>query len=308
MGEIGIIAFSRNLEIAEKIKNITGGDIIIYSKDAFKFAFENYGSIIAIMATGIAVRNIAPLVSDKWKDPAVVVVDSGLTFAIPILGGHHGGNSLAKKLADAGLIPVITTATEVMGKESVEGIAASLGCRIMNKDSTKKVNMAVLKTDLEVFDIKGPKIVVVGDDVSVLKRNDGRNDRRHDKRDDFGHMRNALVVGIGANRGVAGSEVIEAINAGLSELDARIDDVKYFASAMIKENEQGIIEAAEVFGKELKFIPHEIINSIRPPTPSKANSLGLIGVCEPAALALSDEKILILPKRKYGNVTIAIAR
>jgi len=296
MGEVAIIAFSRNLEIAEKIKDITGGDIIIYSKDAFKLAFEKYGSIIAIMASGIAVRNIVPLVCDKWKDPAVVVVDLDLTFAIPILGGHHGGNEIAKKLADAGLIPVITTATEVKGKYSVEGIADSLGCRIINKDSTKKVNLALLETDIEVLDIKGPKIVVVGDDVSVLKRNDLRP------------MRKGLVIGIGANRGVARSEVIEAINAGLSEMDAGIDDVKYFATAMIKENEEGIIEAAQTFGKELKFVPHEIINSIKPPTPSKANSLGLTGVCEPAALALSDEKELILKKRKYGNVTIAIAR
>jgi cobalt-precorrin 5A hydrolase len=300
MSEIAIIAFSRNLEIAEKIKNITGGDIIFYSKDAFKLAFEKYGSIIAIMAAGIAVRNIAPLVCDKWKDPAVVVVDSGLTFAIPILGGHHGGNCLAKKIAGAGLIPVITTATEVMGKDSVEGIADSLGCRVINKDSTKKVNMALLETDVEVLDIKGPKIVVVGDDVSVLKRNDKRNDIKS--------LRNGLVVGIGANRGVARSEVIEAINAGLSELNAVIDDVKCFASAMIKENEEGIIEAAQAFGKEMKFVPHEVINSITPPTPSKANGLGLTGVCEPAALALSDEKELILKKRIYGNVTIAIAR
>jgi len=297
MGEVAIIAFSRNLEIAKKIKDIIGGDIIIYSKEAFKLAFEKYRSIIAIMAVGIAVRNIAPIVCDKWKDPAVVVVDSGLTFAIPILGGHHGGNDIAKKLAASGLIPVITTATEVKGKYSVEGIADSLGCRIINKDSTKKVNMALLETDVEVIDIKGPKIVVVGDNVSVLKRNDMSIPRR-----------NRLVVGIGANRGVARSEVIEAINAGLSEMDAVIDDVKFFASAMIKENEEGIIEAAGAFGKELKFVPHEIINSIKPPTPSKAKSLGLIGVCEPAALALSDEKELILKKRKYGNVTIAIAR
>lgn len=300
MGEVAIIAFSRNRKIAEKIKDITGGDIIIYSKDAFKLAFEKYRSIIAIMAAGIVVRNIAPFVCDKWKDPAVVVVDSGLRFAIPILGGHHGGNEIAKKLADAGLIPVITTATEVMGKYSVEGIADGLGCRIINKDSTKKVNMALLETDVEVLDIKGPKIVVVGDDVSVLKRTDKINDIKS--------LRNGLVVGIGANRGVDKSEVIEAINAGLSELDAGIDDVKYFASAMIKENEVGIIEAAQDLGKELKFVPHEIINSITPPTPSKANSLGLTGVCEPAALALSNEKELILKKRIYGNVTIAIAR
>jgi cobalt-precorrin 5A hydrolase len=289
MGELAIIAFSRNFDIAKKIKDVTGGDIIEYSGDAFKIAFEKYRLIIAIMASGIAVRNIAPLLCDKWKDPAVVVIDSGLNFAIPILGGHHGGNELAKKLAVMGLIPVITTATEVMGKESVEGIADSLDCRIINRDSTKKVNMTLLDSDVEVLDIKGPKIVIVGDDVSILKRR-------------------GLVVGIGANRGVGKSEVVEAINKALLELDARIEDVNYFASAIIKENESGIIDAAASFAKELIFVSHEVINSIHAPTPSKAKSLGLNGVCEPAALALSEEKKLLLKKRIYGNVTIAIAR
>jgi len=288
MGEPAIIAFSRNLDLAEKIKDVTGGEIITYSRDAFRLAFKEYRSIIAIMAVGIAVRNIAPLVCDKWKDPAVVVVDSGSNFAIPILGGHHGGNELAKKLATLGMIPVITTATEVMGKDSVEGIAGSLGCRIINRDSTKKVNMALLEKDVEVLDIKGPKIIIVGDDVSVLKRK-------------------GFIVGIGANRGVGTSEVIDAVNAALSEIGAGIGDVKYLASAMVKENEKGIIEAAEALGKELKFVPHDVINSIWPPTPSKAKSLGLNGVCEPAALALSEEKELLLKKRIYGNVTIAIA-
>jgi len=289
MGDPAIITFSRNLGIAKKIEEVIGGDVLIYSGEAFRLAFEGYRTIIAIMAAGIAVRKIAPLVCDKWKDPAVVVVDSGLNFAIPILGGHHGGNELAKKLAVMGVIPVITTATEVTGKDSVEGIAHSLGCSIINRDSTKKVNMTLLDSDLEVLDIKGPKIVVVGDDVSVLKRK-------------------GLVVGIGANRGVGKSEVLEAINAALSELDARIEDVNYFASAKIKENEKGIIDAAEAFGKELRFIPHEIINSINAPTPSKAKILGINGVCEPAALALSKENKLLLKKRIYGNVTIAIAR
>ncbi len=289
MGELAIITFSRNLDIAEKIKKFTGGDVITYSKEAFKLAFEKYDSIIAVMATGIAVRNIAPLIRDKWKDPAVVVVDSGLNFAIPILGGHHGGNELARGLAGMGITPVITTATEVKGKESVEGIADTLGCTIINKDSTKKVNMALLETDVEVLHVKGPKIVLVDDDVSVLKRG-------------------GLIVGIGANRGVRKSEVMDAITSALSEINSGVEDVRYFASAAIKENEQGIIDAAASLGKEIKFVSHELINSIKVPSQSKAKQLGLNGVCEPAALALSDEKKLVLKKRIYGNVTIAIAR
>src|SRR3972149_10410762 len=216
MGELAIVTFPRNLPLAEKIQKFIGGEIIAYSKDAFKKAFE-YKLIIAIMAAGITVRNIAPLVRDKWDDPAVVVVDSGMNFAIPILGGHHGGNELARKLSSIGISPVITTATEGRGKDHVENIAQNLGCRIVNRGSTKKVNTALLEQDIEVLCIKGPSIVLVDNDVTVLKKH-------------------GLEVGIGANRGVNEIEVIEAVTDALSEIDASIEDVKCLASAMIKEN------------------------------------------------------------------------
>jgi len=116
------------------------------------------------------IRDIAPLLKDKWSDPGVVVVDSNLNFAIPILGGHHGANEIAKKLAELGAVPVLTTATEVHGKPSVEGIADRLGCDIFNKESTVAVNCALLDQDVEVLEVKGPKIVVVDEDVSVLVR------------------------------------------------------------------------------------------------------------------------------------------
>lgn len=289
MNKVAIITFPRSIDVARKIQEFTGGEILTYSGDAFKRAFEEYNSIIAIMAAGIAVRKIAPLVQDKWKDPPVVVVDSNLNFAIPILGGHHGGNELAKKLAGLGLTPVITTATELVGKNSVEKLAENLNCRIVNKNSTKKVNLALLEKEVEVLHLKGPKIVVVDDDVAVLKRN-------------------KLVVGIGANRGVAKDEVLQAVTSALSEIGESIKDVKCFASAKIKENEQGIIDAASQLGKEMVFVTHDIINSIKAPSQSKAKPLGLNGVCEPAALFLSEEKKLMLTKRVYGNVTIAIAR
>jgi cobalt-precorrin 5A hydrolase len=288
MDRLAIITFTRSLDAAQKIKEALGGEIIMYSDSAFRQAFE-YDAVIAIMAAGIAVRNIAPLIRDKWSDPPVVVVDSGLNFAVPVLGGHHGGNELARKLSCMGIIPVITTATEVAGRESVETIADKIGCRIVNRDSTKKVNMAILDEDVEVLQVKGPRIVVVDDDVSVLKKH-------------------GLVVGIGANSGVSALEVKEAVLDALSVINANVDDVKCFASAQIKENEKGIIDTAAMFGKEVNFISHEVLNSIPAPTPSKAKALGLNGVCEPAALALSWEKKLLLKKRKYANVTIAIAR
>lgn len=149
--------------------------MLLYEKGIFEKAFKSYGVIVAVFATGIVVRDIAPLLENKWSDPAVVVVDSNLNFSIPLLGGHHGANEIARKLSELGAVPVLTTATEVHGKPSVEGIADRLGCEIFNKESTVAVNCALLDQEIEVLEVKGPRIVVVDEDVSVLIRKQHKN-------------------------------------------------------------------------------------------------------------------------------------
>ncbi|SUX73071.1 cobalamin biosynthesis protein CbiG [Citrobacter freundii] len=63
-------------------------------------AFANYSALIFIGATGIAVRVLAPLVNDKFCDPAVVVIDERAQHVISLLSGHAGGaNALARYLA-----------------------------------------------------------------------------------------------------------------------------------------------------------------------------------------------------------------
>jgi cobalt-precorrin 5A hydrolase len=160
-------------------------DLLLYEKGVFEKVFRDYGAIVAVFATGIVVRDIAPLLDNKWSDPAVVVVDSNLNFAIPLLGGHHGANEVARQISELGAIPVLTTATEVHGKPSVEGIADRLGCEIFNKESTVAVNCALLDQDIEVLEVKGPKIIIVEEDVSVLVRK--RQDRTEIKASSTGN-------------------------------------------------------------------------------------------------------------------------
>lgn len=174
--KIAVVTFERNRETAQKLADHLNGEVVLYEKGIFKDIFSNYDAVVAVFASGIAVREIAPYLGSKWEDPALIVVDSGLNFAIPVLGGHHGGNAVARKIAELGAVPVITTATEVHQKQSVEGIAEKLGCDVRNRKSTIEVNCALLDQDVDILEIKGPKIIVVDENVSVLvKRKDGSN-------------------------------------------------------------------------------------------------------------------------------------
>lgn len=90
--------------------------------------FAEKNAIVVIGACGIAVRMIAPFVSDKLSDSPVVVADEAGTFVIPLLSGHMGGaNELAEQIAgQIGGIPVITTATDVNHTFSVDLFAKNV--------------------------------------------------------------------------------------------------------------------------------------------------------------------------------------
>lgn len=116
-----------------------------------------------------------------------------------------------------------------------------------------------------------------------------------------------MIVGIGARRNVNKKEVINAIEAALIEVDKTINDIEQFASSTLKENEKGLLEAVESLDKTIQFLSEDEINQYEAPSGSQANRFGLKGVAEPAALALSKKKNLILRKKIYGRITIAIA-
>ncbi|HSQ93646.1 MAG TPA: cobalt-precorrin 5A hydrolase, partial [Methanoregula sp.] len=165
MTDTVVIALPYFRNDAGRIAGFLGADLVLYSRNSFREAFCSRKRIVALMSMGIVVRKIAPLLGDKWTDPAVVVVSPDLTYAIPLLGGHHGANELAKELAGLGLVPVITTATESRGRDSVETIAARTGTMVLNRDSTRAVNAALLDGDIPVHAVRGPSVVLAGPDV-----------------------------------------------------------------------------------------------------------------------------------------------
>jgi cobalt-precorrin 5A hydrolase len=276
---------------AEEIAKATGGVFIPYHDQVFAEAFRQADRIIAVMAVGIVFRKIALLLTDKWQDPPVVVVSPDLRYAIPVAGGHHGGNDLAYELqGKLGLTPVITTATESLGRESAETIARDQGLRIVNTGSTRISNAAMLTGTAGIYTIENPGLVIAKKGVSFL-------------------VSDAMyTMGIGCRKGTTAAEIVDAIQKVLSTEGLRRDEIGIYATSTLKLHEPGLMEAIRIMDGNLIYLDHHTLCREEPVSGSAAERFGIPGVAEPAALAVSYRKELIMEKKVHGNVTIAIAR
>jgi cobalt-precorrin 5A hydrolase len=305
--EIAIISFERKLDTAEEIVEGIGDryetiDVIEYHGDVFEEYWGEYDCFVGLMASGIAMRKTAHLLDDKWDDPAICVVDEELTWAIPITGGHHGANQVADDLASMGAVPAMTTASEAADKQGVEKQAKALDAHVVNGDSTVATNLAVLDDELgPVERLDGPKAVLVGDDVTVLKRNKGNTDDA----DEAG-----VVLGTGSVSGATKEQFVSAWKQALAETDYDLDDVEFVATGTRKDEEKGLLAAAEKLDLGVVAFEKETLEEFEGPTPSKSKELiGWPGISEASAIAGGRNHELEAEKTRYDDaVTVAVGR
>ncbi|MDL5363122.1 cobalt-precorrin 5A hydrolase [Halalkalicoccus sp. NIPERK01] len=298
--EIAIISFERKLDTAHEIEAGIGDgyervDVIEYHGDVFEEHWGEYDCFVGLMASGIAMRKTAPLLDDKWDDPAIVVVDEELTWAIPITGGHHGANQVAHDLSQLGAVPAMTTASEAAGKQGVESKAKALDTHVVNGDSTVATNLAVLNDELgPVARLDGPRAVLVDDDVTVLERN----------------AEDGVVLGTGTVSGVKKAQVLAAWEAALSDLGLEFSDVDFVATGTRKEDEEGLYEAAQEIGVGIVLFEKETLEGFEGPSPSRSKELiGWPGIAEASAIAGGREHELTQEKERFDDaVTVAVGR
>ena len=110
-------------------KELDGCTQVQSYSDFVAASFTEYDRFLFIGAMGICVRCIAPCVSNKYDDPAVVCVDSTGQFAIPVLSGHVGGaNEWAKQISSIlGAQAVITTQSDCNGVWALDLLASKFG-------------------------------------------------------------------------------------------------------------------------------------------------------------------------------------
>ncbi|MBE9080425.1 cobalamin biosynthesis protein, partial [Romeria aff. gracilis LEGE 07310] len=91
--------------------------------------WANYDGFIFCLASGAVVRLIAPLLTDKATDPAVIVIDEGGQFAISLCGGHQGGaDRLAQQVSHClDSQPVLTGAANRLDLAGIDVLGRPFG-------------------------------------------------------------------------------------------------------------------------------------------------------------------------------------
>lgn len=276
--------------------------------------FHRRDALIFVGACGIAVRAVAPHAAAKTSDPAVVVADERGSFVISLLSGHMGGaNDLARRLAASlGAVPVITTATDVNGRFSVDSWAKKQGLVIDSMATAKRFSAAILRGDLPVcsdLPLEGalPPGLYAGDEgelgVCVSWR----------ERRPFGEtlllIPRVLHLGIGCRRGTEASDIRAAVDRVFAENGLRPEAVRAVASIDVKSDEAGLLAFAASLGAETEFYSAEELRAVPGDfTPSEfvKQTVGVDNVCERAAVKSAGGK-LIVKKTGGGGVTVAVA-
>ena len=269
--------------------------------------FNKYDLHIFVAATGAVVRIIEGKFKSKDTDPAVITIDDHANFVISLLSGHLGGaNEECKKIANGiGAIPVITTASDVGGKIAVDTLSQKIKAKLNDLDGAKRVTSLIVNG--ENVSLHLPKNIVNHDENSagaIIVSN--RKNIEISK-----IIPQNIFIGIGCKRGVSKEHIIEKLKYAMDKQNLELSAIKMAASAWVKSDEIGLIEAMEELGIPIKFFDKEEILKVEDLVEERSEfvkkHIGVYGVSEPCAFLASSGKGAFLAKKiKLDGMTLSI--
>ncbi len=269
--------------------------------------------IVGICAAGILIRALAPLLASKHDEPPVVAVSPDGAHCVPLLGGHHGANELAGRIADAldGSAALTTAGDRAFG---VALDAPPPGWVLANPGDAKTV-MAYLLAGASAR-IEGELPWLARDALPI---------------DDTGSVRlvgltepvsgdaatlvyHPLVhaLGVGCARHCPPEELNELVDRVCAQANISIHSIACVATIDLKADEQAVGELADRLARPLRLFDAARLepeaDRLANPSETVFAEVGCHGVAEGAALAAVGEKgQLIVEKTKTGNATAALA-
>ncbi len=267
--------------------------------------------IVAVCAAGILIRAVAPLLNDKRAEPPVIAVADDGTV-VPLLGGHHGANRLARDVAAAiGGRAVITTAGD-----AALGIALDeppAGWRLANPERAKSTMSAMLSgggaqisgdavdeaTWLGALPV-GDTTQIVASLAPVLAQ------------DALAFHPLKATIGVGCARNCDTQELQDLVEKALADANIAPGAVASVNTIGLKADEPAILAIADHLGVPMRLFDAETLEAQTPRTENPSDvvfaEVGTHSVAEAAALvAAGPGANLIKPKVKTANATCAIA-
>lgn len=288
-------------KLAKKLENISGAEIIakvkcealpeVSMKETVKACvdeyFEQVDAIVFVTASGIAVRSVAEHLTHKSKDPAIVCMDECGKHVISLVSGHAGGaNALTQMLADVmWATPVITTATDVEGRFSIDEYAREHNLVVTDWAKAKAISAEVLAAGAEPVWIEEP-VVAQGEEKGACEirkelkstgidgcKNrvdgcengiDGSENRVDVKRLQIGSHQviitpkdvpvdaqtlqlipRCIVAGVGCKKGTPVDKIEHAVQEAFAKAGMRMEALCAVASIDLKKEEAGLLEFCE---------------------------------------------------------------
>ncbi len=302
---------------------VSGGDVTYPKATAHLGELFNQGrSIIGLCASGILIRAIAPHLKDKRAEPPVIALAEDGSSAVPLLGGHHGANEFARRIA---MLceghAAITTASDVRLGFALD--APAKGFTLANPESMKPATAAILSGASLSFRHSGesrdplnpfPQSALpqwtpafAGVTVEVTEHAKAGNDTT------LVYHPATLVMGLGCERNASASEIIALAEQVLTTRNLAPASLAAIASLDLKSDEAAIHAAAKHFNVPARFFTAEDLAKETPrlknPSEIVAKEVGTPGVAEAAALAAAGpDSELIVEKTRSLRATCAIAR
>ncbi|PCJ82882.1 MAG: precorrin-3B C(17)-methyltransferase [Hyphomicrobiales bacterium] len=274
--------------------------------------FQAGHPIIGFCASGILIRALAPHLGDKHTEPAVLALSDDGSSIVPLLGGHHGANDLARQIAKilAGHAAITTTGDAHFGIALDE---PPRGWALANPQNAKSFMAALLN---------GAKVKTIGAlpfDVSALKTDDNAElileaslEAKPGSDTHLIYHPQKLVMGLGAIRGADSAQMIELAEQTLASQNLSPQSLACITSLDVKADEVAVHAVAEHFKIPARFFDAATLEAETPrlknPSDIVFAEVGCHGVAEGSALAaVGDGGKLLVGKHKIDQGTCAVA-
>ena len=288
-------------------------------------------AMVAVGACGAITRLIAPLLSSKYDDPAVVVVDAAGRHALPLVGGHAAGaEQLALTIAaQLGGEAVLSSSAAFHGRLALDSFGERWGWKRGSGHWDGLMKQMAKGQGIQLSHQAGNKRWQQLDGLAACRASSDTTQAARSQADhtltvsvELGEGCRwhppALWIGMGCERGTSQDLLERCLSQALAEQGLASEAVAGIASADRKADETALLALAKGHGWPLRCFSNAALSAIEVPNPSAvvAAELGTASVAEAAALLAAgpaaqlrvEKRIERARPNERGAATVAIAQ